>query len=474
MSGRIDMNMKKYAFECDRKGSVIALMAVSLTMLVGMAGLGIDVGMAYRHRAAMQLACDAAALAACVESNDANALAKARQLAGANGFVHGENGCQVTGARVTGSRGDYDVTIIQPYLTTFVRAVGATSINVGTTARGHYDSLAPININGGGTPGQSMGLTTLSLFGPYAWHSYGDAYSTKYLNNGQANPTYNPRGQDFLINLPANYRTLYGNTLRVDVFDPDCGNPGDVDDGTGLADEIRPKNTNVATPSGFSTTTQTRYSLYAVPGDPNDQTTHTLVTAPVTYGENDSTSQEWVTPSGFSINLDNHPGINTFRLNVTAISGSSENGFHLRAGPPTQAVDANGDWVSPPAALNMISSTGVLPLNFNGTGTATFQLGALPAAAGTPYTVRITKFDIDVGATRTVTYADSIGTSFPAGTVPNPANDVYSTDTIAIAASYAGANFRVNYQAGGQDTSSWVMSFDGSAPGIPGKVKLVR
>ena len=465
-----------------RQGAVLVLIAVGAATLIGMAGLAIDVGLAYRQHAAMQMACDAAALAGVVQlpasqtGGTDNMLAEAKRFAGLNGFTDGQNGCTVTGSIPTGSPNDYRVIITSNFAPLFTALVGAKRFTMSTAATARNFSRLPVSITGGGNPGQSNSITTLSVFGPYAYHSYGDAYSTKYLQNGQPNPSYNPNGFDFQITVPANYRTLFNtNILNVQVFDPDCGdNPGAASSGT---DELRPNNTAApAPPAGFVQNTTTQYSVFTVPNGFKDLTTQTQI-AQATYGQDASVSNIWVTPTGFSINLDDYPGVTSFRLNVKAINGSSENGFNLRAGPPS--LNQSTDWATTQAdfstaakrsALDMIQASGLLPLNFDGSGTANIGLGTLPAANGTPYRVHIMKFDTDVGATG-VNYTDTLGNTYP-GTLAG--NDQFAEDIINIPGTYAGGSLTAHYTAGASDTSSWSMTYEGAAAGLPGVVKLIE
>jgi uncharacterized membrane protein len=71
-----------------RKGFVLIVTALSMTLLLGLAGLGIDIGRMYVIRAELQSFTDAAALSAALELNGTDSgLARARSGAGrlANG-----------------------------------------------------------------------------------------------------------------------------------------------------------------------------------------------------------------------------------------------------------------------------------------------------------------------------------------------------------------------------------------------------
>src|SRR5688500_17023187 len=93
----------------------------------------------------------------------------------------------------------------------------------------------------------------------------------------------------------------------------------------------------------------------------------------------------------FSLNRTSYPS-GQFRLNVVTISGSSENGFNLRAGPRTDVEFKPDNGTS-------VTATGYVPMNFNGGGNTTITLGTVPqAAAGKPLTIK--KFDTDIQSQR--------------------------------------------------------------------------
>lgn len=479
------MNMRKVL--SNRRGGVLVLIGVSATTLIALAGLAIDVGLAYRQHCTMQMACDAAALAGVVQLPPAQTpgqdlmIQEARRFAALNGFSHGVNGCTVTGAIPAGSPNDYEVVITSNFTPLFVAMVGVRMFNMSVSATARAFSQLPVDINGGGLPGQANNVTTLSAFGPYALFSNGDAYSARFLDNGRVNPSYNANGYDFQISVPANYRTMFStNRLVVQIFDPDTGhNSGGATDGN---DEIRARNGNIPSsqiPADFNQLTTTKYTITTVPNGFKDLTSQVQI-ATATYRDNAATSNVWVTPTGFDINLDDYPDVTQFRLNVKTLNGSSENGFLLRAGPPGLA--SSSDWSTSNSnfntaakrdALNMIKSSGYLPLNFNRPGTtetAAIGLGTLPPANGVSYRVHILKFDTDVGAV-SIGYRDSNGNTWP-GLLS--AGGQFRTDTFTVPASYPGGKLTADYRAGGTDTSSWSMTYEGSAPGLPGTVKLIK
>lgn len=448
-----------------RGGQTLVLIAFAITTLSAIAGIAIDLGLAMHLRARMQSACDAAALAGAVDltTSDEAALTAARRFAAFNGFTHGE-GCTVDGARATSGPGRYSVSILQDYGTLFVHLVGARTIRLGVQATAEYVALLPVDITGGGLSGTND-PATLEVFGPYAYHSYGDAYSVRWLDNGQPNPSYRATGYDFTINVPADYVTRYGTRwLNVELYDPDCGNP---DDATNGMDEVRnpPPAPHPQLPPGMSNLTTTRYQLFAPAVDPQDHSSEVPI-ATATYGRDPSVSDRWVSPTGFTVDVSAHPP-GAYRLNVTSIAGSSENGYNVRAAPP--GMDFQRPSNTPGLHAMKIDGVGILPLNLNRSATLDIDFGAIPATSA-GYRIHVQKFDTDVGAT-SLTYRDSRGNSWP-GTLAG--NDQTREDIVTIPAGYPGGTFRAVYVAGALDTSSWAIFLHGLIPGQPGRVRLVE
>ena len=82
------------------RGQALIIFTFSLVMLMGIAALSIDVGMAFREKGQQQQAADAAALAAADVlynggTQDA-AVAAATSIATANGYTDGVHGAEVT------------------------------------------------------------------------------------------------------------------------------------------------------------------------------------------------------------------------------------------------------------------------------------------------------------------------------------------------------------------------------------------
>jgi Putative Flp pilus-assembly TadE/G-like len=79
----------------DEDGVVAVLTALALTVLIGIVGLAIDVGMWYRTDRALQNAADAAVIAAALNGSSSSFRDEAKAVAAKYGFVDGSNGITV-------------------------------------------------------------------------------------------------------------------------------------------------------------------------------------------------------------------------------------------------------------------------------------------------------------------------------------------------------------------------------------------
>ena len=512
------------------------------------AAVVIDIGLLYQRKSAMQNAADSAALAGAytlanfgkpydaylsagrmAERPENGAFTKVSSLPGAFNSNYVAN---VGKSKFVVTYPAYDeqgvqhnnwfkVTISKDESPLFggMWPLNRTSLGVSASATALYDTLAPLEIKGTGVYGVAPGPVNLSVFGPDGRYSYGDPYSTKKLNNGTANPAYNPKGYDFAVNVPANQ-----NKTVVEIFDPDCYNAnGSADASASAIDELRTF-TGQGTAANATTT---KYTLYWDKGtaDPADD----VQIATQSWGGNGAaTDMKWV--EAFEFNRNDYPTGN-FRLNVTSTAGSSENGFDLRAGPKREEtttyeteryqsgqihfkgylsqpfsgyapgsnsgiyynipkgyydfydpiyserqvpkVNPAPDWN--PNNGTSIQAIGHLPINFNISGTTKMTLGKVPPQAGGGELV-IRKFDTDINS-KTITYTcDKIPNKSWPGTLST--DGAFATDTIRIPESYRNlaeaGTWYAEYVAGNQDTSVWDMSYTGVGDGRPGQIKLVR
>ncbi|MFH1675846.1 MAG: pilus assembly protein TadG-related protein [bacterium] len=449
------------------RGSAIVWISIMMIVMIGMASLVVDVGFIQRERTRMQGACDAAALAGAKQLPfDAASLLSARDLAAKNGFTHGEDDVTVEGARNPDGAhpGYYQVQISHPIHFFLAPIMGYNQGVISVDATASYTSPLPMYISGSSGQYGVNGIQNLSCFGPYGYFSYGDAYSTKWLNNGNDNPYYNEDGYDFMVEVKSDYFAKNGtNQIVFQVFDPDCWNVGDAQDaGTGKVDEIRPA-PSYPHPQPSTKYTTTKFELYAPDSTPGDYSDDTLIASATWTPSMKTSDMKWVTPGGWELNLATY-GYGKYRINVETTNGSSENGFNLRAGNPTAC--GGGTWF--PDNGTEITAVGTLPINFNVSATVTVDLGYIPPEAG-GYNVFVNKFDTDVGA-KSVVYSDQYGNTWP-GVLAG--DGTFKIDKLAIPQGYGGGRLYAKYTAGAQDTSSWQLYFDGQSSEGPSDLKLV-
>lgn len=119
-------------------GQVLVVFALSLVILVSMAGLAVDVGGTFAQRRDQQIASDLAALAAANDyliNNDATlATARAHAVATENGFTDASNGATVTVAIDTTNGVEITVGVTAPHSNSFLGAIGMSSFAVSTKA----------------------------------------------------------------------------------------------------------------------------------------------------------------------------------------------------------------------------------------------------------------------------------------------------------------------------------------------------
>lgn len=480
-----------------RRGISMWLFVGSLPLIFGVCGIVIDLGLLQTRRAQAQRAADAAALAGALVSGDssanANVDATARRYAALNGFDSASKKRPAT-VIVTSNFGNqtgngYNNSVyvkvsvnepvyFAPVVETLLAKAGLEresvrfSRVVSASARAEKVVHLPMSLGGPfGISDPNRAPSNLSVFGPDAYYNYGDAYSTRFLQNGSPNPNYDAMDgySTYSLDVPANYATKQNDKmLHVQIFDPDCYSPGGAD----KFDEYRTPNPNnkysaSRPPMHNSNQTTTRYEIWKDGKKIGE----------ATYGNNPETNEQWVEPSGFAIDTSVY-GTGQYQIKVKAVDGSSENGFLLRAGP-TKGLNLNEtDWnnqfgdkggTNPGNIATPISATDHLQMNFTQSGKVKFRLGYIDAnQAG--HDVQVSKFDVDVGSSNITYTTDPAISGIPAGTIPHPGDGVWSTDTIHIPSDWKGGNLYAEYVAGTGDTSDWLLSGSGS----DGTVRLVQ
>src|SRR5437870_11950874 len=111
-----------FGLQRNEAGAIVILTALALTLLVGLVGLALDVGMWYRTNRALQNAADAAVIAAALNGTGSYA-SEAKAVAAQYGFVDGAGGITVTASDnqtcPDGATDCYQVTVAQSSTPTF-------------------------------------------------------------------------------------------------------------------------------------------------------------------------------------------------------------------------------------------------------------------------------------------------------------------------------------------------------------------
>src|SRR5581483_11805868 len=125
----------------DENGSVLFVSAAAMLVLCGVTGLGVDVGMWYRTKRAMQNAADSAAMAAALDNSAATYQAAGKAVAAQYGFVDGSGGVNVAVANAQscpggGTSNCYTATVSQqaPQYFSQVLGIAAPTLSASATA----------------------------------------------------------------------------------------------------------------------------------------------------------------------------------------------------------------------------------------------------------------------------------------------------------------------------------------------------
>jgi hypothetical protein len=490
---------------------------------MGLAAMAVDVGVWYHEKALAKKAADAAALAAawCYSGNTCawNGATSTAQTV-ANNYA-ADNGAlsDVKLSYPYAGHGNW----VNAYVKVPMKSVFAPVF--GFSATGKYvtaSATADFTSNKRDFPSGKSGLGVsaaynYSVFGPMAYHSYGDEWGTKYLNNGTINPNYATGGGRFGyyfdLNINANYQSTYGSKFQVELFDPSCY----VTSSGQQVDEIRPQNPSIP---GYEETTETTTTWFTVQyldqstGQWTDATAVNGNTAQVSFSGESWPHLQWVDSANMQIDMSQYPANTSFRVNVTStdpsiadpvnanLNGSSENGFNLRAGPLEPAGDlqnqdgsnnivtmgqnttATSGQAAEESAWSIaygtngisVAASGNMQLNINnannGSNTISavpLDLGNIPAdALGGTFTV--TRFDTDVGATSLYYYDNGATPSnlkIANGSLANSkGDDTEYQDSFTV--TQAG-EITATYTGGTADTSDWSIAYSG----FPGRISLV-
>ena len=223
---------------------MLAFVAISLVVLLGMAGFAVDFWHWSREGARIQKAADASALAGAVYMPDNTGQAgytAAQSIAGRNGYANGQNGISVnptTGELPT----QLKVTISEPVKNFFGSLVGAGTTTVTKHAVAEFEPSvsmgSPINQFGNDPEsGAALGTTRYpelwaNVFGPSSYKDKGDAYQSGLCTPGvqvdnctgvSNNSDYDPNGYFYGVTVAPGAT----GPLSFQIFDPEFANVGD-------------------------------------------------------------------------------------------------------------------------------------------------------------------------------------------------------------------------------------------------------
>ncbi len=227
----------------DESGFVLAFVAISLVVLLAMAGFAVDYWHWSREGTRLQKAADAAALAGAVYMPDNVGQAgytAAQQVAGRNGYTNGQNNVTVnptTGELPT----QLKVTIHEQVKNFFGSLVGAGTTTVTKHAVAEYEPSvsmgSPIN-QFGNDPESGAALGTArypelwaNVFGPSSNKDKGDAYQAGLCAGGDSttapvtsnNTDYDPNGYFYGVTVKPGAT----GPLTFQIYDPEFANVGD-------------------------------------------------------------------------------------------------------------------------------------------------------------------------------------------------------------------------------------------------------
>lgn len=187
------------------RGAILPLMAIMLIVLLGSAGMAVDLGWLYWNSLEIQHGADTAALAGVVYEPDQRAQAHSVGVAAAteNGFVHDPaNGNAIDledfsdDATAVHNSSQLRATITQEVRTFFLGIFGLETVTISRTALAEY--VQPLAL---GSPESTFGNDPQSGFNPNLWasihgtygpQSWGDRYTGLCLGASDYGPSCTP------------------------------------------------------------------------------------------------------------------------------------------------------------------------------------------------------------------------------------------------------------------------------------------
>jgi hypothetical protein len=462
------------------RGQIIVLFALSVTVLIGIMGLAIDVSYAWVNEMRLQKTADAAALAGAVYLPDdatgatSASLAAAKQngYVNATGSINGSPNIAISATRNEPNHQQMDVTISAPVPTFFLRLFNIPYLTPSRSAHAQYNLPLPMGspLNVFGYP-SSLDLQGKPLNywagiqGPCTLKENGDPYATKNTTSvpsncstaSTSNTEYkppaagDPGAYDYTIKVPV------AGTLSIQLYDPEFCPRSAQDHDTGDTE---------FTNSNFNTV----FTLYNPSATPYSLGSYTLVQPAVSYpggGETSTTDgQAGATHScsSFYVTHDNSTNdskgkwipfasfaaaAGSYRLNVqtTTVGTNSANGSNMYA---IQATLGDGSGTQPSVFGGAVGAMSTMSIFNNlAAGTSNIYLAQINATnAGKQLVLDL--FDPgDLNGTGTMYFemptalgwTDATFDWRDSGTTLNSSGTVHSGVTSVITASGGVSNF---------------------------------
>lgn len=340
----------------NERGAALPIVALMLFVLLGLSAFAVDLGWFYLNATKVQRAADAAALAGVIHMPDdfePNAVADARQLAAANGYIHDgapDSTTTVDVREVTGNRHRLEVEITDQVETFFLRVFGQHTQTVSRTAVAQHVQPLPMGSPAnqfGDSPGcwlatPPSGAVCNNFVGMISGHlqgrGYGDLYSP-WCDGWQANascsgtvgaggfpgtrpppfgenPRYRDRGYLYAVDVPPE---LDGHNITLELLSPgnNTGHQSGIGDSSHLEQQVGPRHTITWTLHDRTTT-------------PLDMANNTPLCG-YSYGPNNANStQQWAEIPG-NCHPNNGPGIYPLQVQVDCTECHGHNMFSIRA-----------------------------------------------------------------------------------------------------------------------------------------------
>lgn len=340
--------LKNIQEKFDEKGVALPLVALMLTILLGMTALAVDLGWLYLNGSRVQRGADAAALAAVVHLPHNNAGVNSNTIDGAN--ANGWDVGQLNGSPVAGggteiaswqplSENRLEVTLTADVPTFFMRVFGMEEVTITRRATAEYIKPVPM-----GSPSSCFGITNYisntsltnqglgncigwtmnfwaAINGPYTPKEQGDPFSTRcHEVNGSANACspasntnsqYRASGYYYGIEVPSGKSSFSVKAFDAGFYQRNVSNPCQYQTGDCIAD-------------GAEVTTH--YTLYRPDDtslDPTDNSSQVCSTDSFGPG-NGSSINNWTTLCSL-----NNPPAGIYVLNVRTTGGGGNNAYSI-------------------------------------------------------------------------------------------------------------------------------------------------